>query len=264
MLPVLTSDTNSPSVLIQPEVQSVERSASVSLDGLDASVLSSLIENMDSQNEIVCVVATLAGVKHGFSYVDWVEPSLENPETHWLPTHLEQLGVEYRVELFEDTPLDENQLVVLGSRQKSAFEELPPISEYEDFNDYSDSNIEVMGRFLGVPEQDCVWFEEENSPDIEEAMPLTGAINWQPEVRYARLVSWVCRPTEEGLSRTIDKGRQFYKACLEATRHTGLDAPVEAAVTQLQKKDHCWYPGPFTGGDVDAPEQEPPVTVTAD
>lgn len=105
-----------------------------------------------------------------------------------------------------------------------------------------DAEDAAFGRFLGVPEEDNRWMDASDMPDTVSSIPEYLGLSFSdvPQIQYARLVSWVCKPTEERLDATIDIGREWYKFAVmleEETGYSGARNFVEYRMTRF----HSWY-----------------------
>lgn len=103
----------------------------------------------------------------------------------------------------------------------------------------------TYGRFLGVPEADLEWYDEPNMPSIPEATPLTEHLDMDvsewPAIRRARISPWVCRPTENGVERTIEICNAWY-ALAERLADNGYAKALEYAEDECRRENHPWFP----------------------
>lgn len=102
-----------------------------------------------------------------------------------------------------------------------------------------------FGSFLGVPDRDNSWYDKEDEPNISDVTPIPKYLNLDKSelsgVEYARLVSWICRPTTGGLCRTINIGRDWYKTAENLSEHYDYDKGLDYACQEIERKNHCWY-----------------------
>lgn len=105
------------------------------------------------------------------------------------------------------------------------------------------SEDKAYGRFLGVPEKDNEWYKEEASPSISEATPILDHIYVDDveNIEYARLVSWVCRPTLDGLRRTINIGMDFYDLAYTLDSDHGFENPLDWCDDEMVRLAGYWY-----------------------
>lgn len=101
----------------------------------------------------------------------------------------------------------------------------------------------AFGRFLGVPEEDNKWYDEDDMPSIDEATPILEFLGVEePDgLKYARLVSWICRPTMNGLNRTISTGLEYYNLAVELQEKYGYDNPLNWCEDEFERLDGYWY-----------------------
>lgn len=106
---------------------------------------------------------------------------------------------------------------------------------------------ELFGDFLGVPDEDNQWYNEyeEGLGKINKVTPIPKHLNlskenW-PDLKYARLVSWVCRPTKEGLQRTIEIGKEWYEFTQKLDNEYEYSEPLRNARIRMKRMDHIWY-----------------------
>lgn len=101
-----------------------------------------------------------------------------------------------------------------------------------------------LGRFLGVPEKDNLWYKNPNNPDISESKPIPNNIDSDKQfddIFYARLVSWICRPRKESLERTISIGKVWYDELYWLKEKHNIREPLEEACHQMERSLHPWY-----------------------
>jgi hypothetical protein len=105
------------------------------------------------------------------------------------------------------------------------------------------SEDKAYGRFLGVPEADNQWYEEEESPSISEATPILDHISIDDleNIEFARLTSWICRPTLGGLRRTINIGMDFYDLACTLDRDYGFNNPLDWCDNEMVRLAGYWY-----------------------
>lgn len=101
----------------------------------------------------------------------------------------------------------------------------------------------AFGRFLGIPEEDNKWYDEDDMPSIDEATPITEYLGIeQPDgLKYARLVSWICRPTLDGLNRTISIGVEYYSLAVKLQEEYGFDNPLNRCEDEFDRLEDYWY-----------------------
>lgn len=107
---------------------------------------------------------------------------------------------------------------------------------------YEEEN-KAYGRFLGVPEEDNKWYDEEGTPSIDEATPVLEhlGIKKVENIKYARLVSWICRPTIEGVKRTIKIGTKYYELANILDDEYGFNKPLNWCEDELERLEAYWY-----------------------
>lgn len=102
----------------------------------------------------------------------------------------------------------------------------------------------AFGRFLGVPDEDNSWYENDGTPSISEVTPFSEYLDTRgiQELKYARLVSWVCEPSLQGIRRTVDIGKEYYRLAQDELLHKyGYNNPIQWCQYQIDRWDHCWY-----------------------
>lgn len=102
----------------------------------------------------------------------------------------------------------------------------------------------VLGEFLGVPDEDNSWYKNDETPSISEVTPFSEYLDISSfqELKYARLVSWVCEPSLRGISRTVDIGKEYYELAQdELLDKYGYSNPIKWCQYQIDRWDHCWY-----------------------
>lgn len=102
----------------------------------------------------------------------------------------------------------------------------------------------AFGKLIGVPEEDNLWYEEDNEPRKGEATPIPEYLDPRRAIsglKYARIVPWVCRPTESGLQRAIDTGREWLQAARKLDEECEYSGALVHAKTLMNKEKHIWY-----------------------
>lgn len=130
------------------------------------------------------------------------------------------------------------------------------INEYDTIQVQYANNEEILdkiefgvedknfGTFLGVPEKDNRWYDEQDMPTINEVTPIPeylelSSYRWDG-LKYARIVSWICRPTVEGLKRTIDIGKKWYNLSVKLSEDYGYELGKEYAEMRMSRLGN-WY-----------------------
>lgn len=156
-------------------------------------------------------------------------------------TTIRGMAVEEAREMFEDVGFmckirewnrsDEVGCSVYYTRNEEALEDLDMSSEDAAF-----------GRFLGVPEEDNRWMDESDTVDSVNSIPefLELTEDDVPNLRYARLVSWLCRPTEERLDATISIGKSWYDFAVRLEDKSGYSGAREYAEYEMTQFG-AWY-----------------------
>jgi hypothetical protein len=97
-----------------------------------------------------------------------------------------------------------------------------------------------IGKFLGVPDKDNMWFDE--ACNISEYTPLPEYLDKKfDDIFYARLVSWICKPTEEGLNRTIKIGKEWYDVLRDVGEKYNYYGSLRSANYAMHLKNSSWY-----------------------
>lgn len=230
------------------EAPAVKEGISSELEDVDLTAFGDLVSSIETGSDIVYILSTVTGVKNGFSFVDLVETEFQSPSRYWLSNHLDRLGIPYKATIIDGNLSSKNQLVILGEKEEQFLNSLPPLETYPSFNDFTKDNGEEFGKLIGVPEEDLLWFEEENSPDIKKVTPITEKVNTsnmeikESEFKYARLVSWVSRPTPGGIKRAVANGKKFYESNIRISSLVGDEKPRKAVQEEMGDIEHCWYP----------------------
>lgn len=102
---------------------------------------------------------------------------------------------------------------------------------------------EEFGRFLGVPEKDNKWYDENDMPTIEKCTPLPDYLNLEKEkwrdLFYIKMIPWICRPTREALRRNIRIGKSWHDTLYNLSK-LDIPEPLEAANRDVHSP--CmWY-----------------------
>lgn len=149
-----------------------------------------------------------------------------------LKTLFEDLGLYNKIERYEH--YDRRVFGVLYSGDVDMLDKVEFRVEDENF-----------GSFLGVPDEDNSWYEEESEPNIPDVKPIPRYLNLEESelsgIEYARLVSWICRPTVSGLRRTINIGRSWYETAENLSAYYDYSRGLDYANQQIRREDHCWY-----------------------
>jgi hypothetical protein len=102
----------------------------------------------------------------------------------------------------------------------------------------------AFGELIGVPEEDNLWYEEDNEPRRGDATPIPEYLGLQRPIsglKYARIVPWVCRPTESGLRRAINMGREWLQVARKLDEECDYSGALVHAETLMDKERHMWY-----------------------
>jgi len=80
-------------------------------------------------------------------------------------------------------------------------------------------------------------------PSINEATPIIEYLGVEePDgLKYARLVSWICRPTMAGLSRTINTGSKYYNLAVRLQEKYGYHNPLSWCEDEFERLEGYWY-----------------------
>ncbi len=188
---------------------------------LDA--LLELVGHRGNGSEKLYIPLSALGVKPGglawFPYKD--EKEIEK--------HFDTLGQHTRTKTYEK----DDFTAVLHSKDKHLVSQ----AEFDERN-------RAFGKLIGVPEEDNLWYAEDNEPRRGDATPIPEYLDLQSPIsglKYARVVPWVCRPTESGLRRAIDMGREWFQAAQKLDEECDYSGALVHAETLIDKERHMWY-----------------------
>lgn len=140
------------------------------------------------------VPLVMSGIKPGSSTF------VKNRSVDEVSELFDDVGLHYKIEK-RDT-VDISGCYVLYTANPNFLEPVDPSKEDEAY-----------GTFLGVPDVDNEWYEEQDTPEISEVTPIPRYLDLEPSslenLKYARLVPWICRPNEERLEATISIGKRW-------------------------------------------------------
>lgn len=98
------------------------------------------------------------------------------------------------------------------------------------------------GKFLGVPDEDNTWFTEASEERIREVQPVSHYVGYSNEdIRYARVIPWLCKPTLERLTNTIDIGRNWFNFSVSLEHKFGYSNAREYCEDRHNCEDHSFY-----------------------
>lgn len=118
-------------------------------------------------------------------------------------------------------------LAVAGTTD--AYATMPPYERYGHIagDVMDDRHNRDNCLFLGIPEPDMNWLSED---EYDEGKPLLENYSVEPpeDDHLLHLVSYIARPTEEGLERAVETARAYRDACRRVGEALGDDRVVEA------------------------------------
>lgn len=165
----------------------------------------------------------LNGMKNGFTGGYW---TVDERFRVSASNHLQELGLPHKIHYDEEYELT-NLHVTTDRKLLESMEH-----SVEDKN---------YGRFLGVPQEDNKWFD--SGDEITSSIPIPKYLDRDfKDIEYARLVSWVCKPTEEGIKRTIKIGKTWYEFAEDVLLNEyGYTNPINWAEKEMNRSNHPWY-----------------------
>lgn len=156
------------------------------------------------------------GMTEGFFYNDWEQ----------LSELLYSMDIPHKVDVKD---IEESQDLA-----HSLFFISNSVSSLEDINvELEDENF---GRFLGVPEEDNSWWKYEDC-NTEDVSPMPDYLDLEkekwPDLKYAKMVSWVCKPERDRLRETIEIGKSWYSYNYKLNKTYGLQEPMKESLSRV-------------------------------
>jgi hypothetical protein len=171
------------------------------------------------------VPLVMSGIKPGSSTF------VKNRSVNEVSELFEDVGLHYKIERRDTT--DISGCYVIYTDNPSL---LKPVNPSKEDGAY--------GTFLGVPDVDNRWYKEQKTPEIPEVTPIPEYLDLKPpaleDLKYARLVPWICRPTEERLKATIDIGKRWNQFAERLDDRFGYEMALEYVNHRVSFKG-SWY-----------------------
>lgn len=181
--------------------------------------------NLHSHHLNLYLPLVLAGQKPGLTF------SIEKNKLNQTKYCLDNIDVHYRHGEIES----QQYVIFYVSNSKKYLNQLE--IGYED-------NTYEFSKILGIPEKDINWINEKEG-EISNYTPIPEYLNLDEErwddLFYAKLVSWICRPEEEALRRTIRIGKEWYDTLRTIDNEYNITTPLIEANKQMHIYPTGWY-----------------------
>lgn len=189
-------------------------------------LISVVSEGFSSESDTqLFVPLVMSGIKPGSSTF------VKNRSVNEVSELFDDVGLHYKIERRDTT--DISGCYVLYTANPSLLKPVDPSREDGAY-----------GTFLGVPDVDNKWYEEQETPEIPEVTPIPQYLDLKPsaleDLKYARLVPWICRPTEERLKATIDIGKRWDRFAEELDDRFGYRKALDY-VSYRVSFEGSWY-----------------------
>lgn len=201
----------------------------------------------------VHLLATLYGVKRGCLIGEWIsEENLESSastvsairesDQMLVEEMCRRLGLPHiaKIEALRDKTAILAQTFI--ARSPAVLDSVPPFYKRARMDTVTDHYGEEWGYFLGVPDEDNVWYwESDMTGDFDKVTPLaeTVSVSLSPvEEWFAHLVPYIPRPTPDGIDRAVSEGRRYAEAVYQFRGADGLKTVVEK--TQFGISENDW------------------------
>lgn len=222
-----------------------------------------------NKQDLIYIAPFIDGEKPGisccdncFSNTDEYVSANQIRESH-MYNILTDYGVPFRIDVYGNrTSRDKHHVDISKkfalytiSRDFSNIQNLPPfhyIGENNSMYDIERKYMTEWGEFLGVPEEDCAWMNEEHNYNMDKMPKTIKGLAYiknldLDNIDYACLVPYKPRNSKEGIERAINVGERYYKSIKKFDDVTGEDYGMQAVeeeiygLTSLAKRDVIKY-----------------------
>lgn len=189
---------------------------------------------------LVYISAVRRGSKPGCTFSD-PEPT-EDPTESDVYELLERYSIPARVYILERN--QETHAIYFLWSDDTLVNQLDDIDEsYGSFRDWEDKNNPDWARFLGVPEKDIEWWEEEGYDSLgdlfedrnEKLIVESNRVHYHRELLH--FTPYIGQLTESGLMRRIEHGRDYVEAYKQVCEENNISYSINGVWTGRRNWD---------------------------